>query len=119
MGCLKSSYHDIRCETRFPTDIAGMARSENRYERVRLIDISDHGCMVEGLSIPQCGQHIRLSGRGYDIGGVIRWIDGRNCGVKFDTAIHALAVVRANFRCTAPVPREGQPLPARHAVNEI
>ena len=54
-----------------------------------LADISESGCRLEGMGLPEVGQDVLLKAVDVELFGRVVWKDDRERGVKFDELISA------------------------------
>ena len=82
---------DARKAPRVELDAEVLVRrtSGNNY-RVRVFDLSPHGCKVEFIERPTLDERIFIKIEGLDgIEGVVRWTEGFVVGVDFARPMHA------------------------------
>lgn len=102
-----------RKEQRFPTRIASVISSQSEQIFGILEDLSAHGAKLEAEKIMQLGPRVSIRGVALDVSGTIIWRKDRKCGVRFDTAIDPLLVVRRNAILHDPnIPFVTGPLPS-------
>jgi len=58
-----------------------------RSHAVRIRNLSAHGALLEGASLPRSGLSAHLRRGSLDVSGTIAWSDAAHCGMRFDGAI--------------------------------
>lgn len=66
-----------------------LRRTGQQGYRVRIFDISPHGCKLEFVERPRLDERIWVKFDGLDaIEGLVCWVDGFAAGVEFDRSIY-------------------------------
>jgi hypothetical protein len=91
MGCQEPEIGRPRRSPRIELDAEALVRRSggHRY-RIRLFDLSRHGCKVEFAERPTLEEKIWIKIEGLDgLEGLVRWTDGFIVGVDFLRPMHA------------------------------
>lgn len=51
---------------------------------VRIRNMSESGAMIDGAALPGMGASLILRRGDIDIGGIVAWVQGDRCGIRFD-----------------------------------
>lgn len=61
---------------------------------VKMRNLSEHGALVEGPSLPEAGAIVRFRKGDLNLLSHVAWVDGDKAGVAFDTLLATEAVLR-------------------------
>lgn len=63
-------------------------------KRVRLLNLSRTGAMLEGPNLPEVGQHVYLKSGAVDVFATVIWSSDGRCGITFDHPVREEQVQR-------------------------
>ncbi len=88
---------DLRISQRYPTHIDGTGSIHGTLYPIVIADISAEGALVRGLPALPTGARVILQARALDVVAVVVRSSPRGLGVRLQSRIDPLAVVRQNY----------------------
>lgn len=78
---------DERRSPRSKVMLAAMVRHEEGQTRVRVLDLSSHGALIVGGSLPPMNSTVTLHCGSQSVAGWVAWRSGKQAGLHFDQKV--------------------------------
>jgi hypothetical protein len=88
---------EFRSAQRYPTRLEAWALYKGNTIPLSIVNISNGGAMVDGVSFLRVGTTVRLRAHALDVIATVVWAACGRSGLRFDGDVDPLEVVRQNY----------------------